>query len=258
MERYYFIEFKKWIKVLKEDETLQPKTPKKTTLIRKSLLVAFVIILISAFLISELWKDKRGMFIEAVAVIVLLILLITMIKYEQHLVCKDNYSYLNHDTYVIYCKNIFENFKNNFKVEKTEHFEMILKSAEETREKIYSSSVAPIKAFEKVVELVSIPLISVILTKILDISFELRKGISVPSKLADNIQTQVNSFEILLMKLFWFFVIIIMISGVIAFVSSKRVSKDIKQYDKFIYYLKGVIEYNEFYNKKDDPNERGG
>ena len=100
-------------------------------------------------------------------------------------------------------------------------------------------------------------MISVILTKILDISFELRKGISVPSKLADNIQTQVNSFEILLMKLFWFFVIII-ISGVIAFVSSKRVSKDIKQYDKFIYYLKGVIEYNEFYNKKNDPNELGG
>ena len=60
---------------------------------------------------------------------------------------------------------------------------MILKSAEETREKIYSSSVAPIKACEKVAELVSIPLISVIITKILDISFELKKGISVPRKL---------------------------------------------------------------------------
>lgn len=255
MERYYYIKFNEWIKDIKKDDSLKTKKPKEISDLFKLFWAVSGLWFISVLLDRQI----IGLFLLAALVIIIFVL----IELDKNHTNKIVYS--KQDTYKEYCKKIAMNFKNEFKVEKAEHFEMILKEAEESREKIYFSSISPIKTCEKIIGLVSIPLISVILTKILDISFELKKGISVSNEIADDIQAQVNSFENLLTKIFWIFIIIMIISGIIAYLSSKIVSKDIKQYDEFIYYLKGIIETERFGsedkksgNKEENIYEQGG
>ncbi|MCR4794467.1 MAG: hypothetical protein K5898_04755 [Ruminococcus sp.] len=240
MEKYYFRKFQEWIKEIRKEKNLK-YTPDPLIWI---LLVAFLALAIAVMISMFFVGTKTGKIFFSIFLFLLAVVTAILVNSDNKQLKKKAFS--GYATYKGVCEELIKNFSATFNVNKTEHYENILRSVTEKRDKLKNELNNPREKTGKLMIAVFVPVTVALL----------KEYFSVLEKAMEN---NVSPFELMNKN----FIVIALIGLIVFFLAwvgtvfySKSMNSTLAYYEEFIGFLKEIINIKKgFYDTKSSNNQ---